>query len=92
MSQGVVVENGSSDLYFSTVQVEDNWAGLESEIETLFSSLENPNPYFSPEWLRCWLKWSNKEQKPFAAIVRDRNIQLRAFWPLEGFYSFIGGV
>ena len=81
MSQGVVVEDGSSDLCFSTVRVEDNWAGLESEIETLFSSLENPNPYFSPEWLRCWLKWSNKEQKPFAAIVRDRNRQLRAFWP-----------
>ena len=81
MSQGVATEVGSGNLRFSTVRVEDDWACLENEIETLFSSLENPNPYFSPEWLRCWLKWSNKEQKPFAAMVRDENGQLLAFWP-----------
>jgi hypothetical protein len=90
MSQGVATEMGSEDLYFSTVRVEDDWAGLEDEIETLFSSLENPNPYFSPEWLRCWLKWSNRKQKPFAAIVRDENGQLMAFWPFVEKKGIIG--
>ena len=41
MSQGVATEDGGKDLRFSSTRVEDDWAGLEEEIENLFSSLED---------------------------------------------------
>ena len=81
MSTGVESEDEEGGDIFALVRDVDEWTSLEPEIESLYASLTDPNPYFSPEWLRCWRKWFAPEAKPMAAIVRDRNGTLRACWP-----------
>ncbi len=71
----------SKDFTFSLVKDVEEWNALEPEVEKLYSSLANPNPYFSPEWLSCWRKWFAPESKPRIAIVRGRRGELESCWP-----------
>ena len=81
MSTGVESEDERGGYVLALVRDVEEWTLLEPQIESLFASLDNPNPYFSPDWLRCWRKWFAPQAKVLAVIVRDCDGMLCACWP-----------
>ena len=51
------------------------------ELDDLYERSSVRNPYFSPEWIKCWWKKVKKGTKPMVVIVRDEKKRLAGFWP-----------
>ena len=65
----------------SFIRSDEGLKQILDELEELYEWSSVRNPYFSPEWIKCWWKKVKKGTKPMVVIVRDEKKKLDGFWP-----------
>ena len=71
----------SEEFTCALVRESETLKTMEPELENLYASLNDSNPYFSPEWLRCWRLRYAPLEKVLVVTARDSSGALRAYWP-----------